>query len=656
MEVFGLGVRIKEEGAATVEASLAKLGKQFAATTLSVTGITLALRKLVQTSDTMLLLEGRLGLVAGSTDNLRHLQEQLFESAQRTRSSYESISELYARVARNSDELGYSQETLLKFTELTQMSIRTSGINAIEASRGMIQLSQALASGVLRGDEFRAVMEQMPGTARAVANGLGVSVGALRAMAMEGELTAEKVINAVLKMEGSIREDFGKLPITIGDGMTRVGNAFSKAVLDANKMTGAVGTLGFALSSFAKNNQEAFRAFMITIGELGNVLTRAAVFIVSTVSNIGLALLRIATAIGAAITTFISAPLTLLPVVGEKIAKWVDRLNAKVSENDLAYRRMQDGLKDWRAIVMGAETSTLSFASSAKGAINLFGNAAEEETEKLRKLTEEALRYNALVLGAIEERRQARFGKMQSTVGMAMEGIESPFDIGLTERMGLENAPDIVKRDMEMLRSLISSQMVFLGSDLARMSAPIDQALISALEIENIKGTLADGIADSIEGGLMSGLEMGLASGNIGEAFRAMGQAIVSSMAKAMVNVAIQAIKLGTLLEKVRTFMIANPAVAVASAIALLTLAQSLGGGAQGSAMSGVGGRSGVTYTATSPSVPSPIVFGGTSATTAAGMTPRQATNITIIGPNDPSAQRAIQELMNKANSRGRIG
>ncbi len=89
---------------------------------------------------------------------------------------------------------------------------------------------------------------------------------------------------------------------------------------------------------------------------------------------------------------------------------------------------------------------------------------------------------------------------------------------------------------------------------------------------------------------------MGLASGNIGEAFRAMGQAIVQSMAQAMVRVALAAIKFGELLGKIRQFMMDNPKLAVLSAIALLTIARSMGGGATGTGMGAVGGSGGLTY------------------------------------------------------------
>lgn len=230
---------------------------------------------------------------------------------------------------------------------------------------------------------------------------------------------------------------------------------------------------------------------------------------------------------------------------------------------------------------------------------------------------------------------------------------------GITEKMGLAAAPDVVKQQADALKASIASEMTALTTDLANMPIAMDEALLDAIRVDNLHASLSEGISGALEGGILSGLEMALASGNIGEAFRAMGQAIVSSLAKAMVNVAIAAIKLGTLLEKVRAFMMLNPAIAVASAVALLALARSMGGGATGGTMTGVGGATGLSYAvggASAPSVQNPIIFGGTSATTAAGMTARPNMNVTIIGPNDPTAQRAMQELMNKANSRGTVG
>ena len=170
---------------------------------------------------------------------------------------------------------------------------------------------------------------------------------------------------------------------------------------------------------------------------------------------------------------------------------------------------------------------------------------------------------------------------------------------------------------------------------------------------------LSQGLAQGIEGGVRSGLESAIASGNIGDAFKAMGQSIIQSMARAMVDVALKAINFAKMLASIQKFMAGNPLLAIAAATALLVLARAAGGGAGTGEMTAIGGPSGLTYgavSATGTSAPTQIIFGQTSATTAAGMQPRQAMNVTVIGPNDPSAQRAIQELMTKANSRGWVG
>lgn len=284
--------------------------------------------------------------------------------------------------------------------------------------------------------------------------------------------------------------------------------------------------------------------------------------------------------------------------------------------------------------------------------------ATKARTQALKEL-EDAVKRNAEVRGAIQQREQARLGTMQSTVGMTTFGTGLGV-AGTTARLAEQNAPDIAKQTADSFKVQLDAEMQGISQAIAGMQVPnLSDTLLQQVRVDDMKATLADGISQSIEGGIMSGLEMGLASGNIGEAFRAMGQAIVSSMAKAMVKVAMAAIKLGTLLEKIRAFMMLNPALAVVSAIALLTLAQSMGGGATGTGMGATGGAGGLSYSAMG-SLGSPssqqIIFGQTSATTAAGMQPRQAMNVTIIGPNDPQAQRAMQELMNKADSRGRLG
>jgi hypothetical protein len=263
---------------------------------------------------------------------------------------------------------------------------------------------------------------------------------------------------------------------------------------------------------------------------------------------------------------------------------------------------------------------------------------------------ERAIKLNADVRGAIQE-REAGQARGISTIGMTRFG--TGLEAGAAERAGRPAAPLIDTAAIE--RDVLGATAEIAGIIAA---ADIDQQLLGAIRLDELKNGLADGIAGGIEGGVTSGVEMALASGNITDAFKAMGQAIIQSMASAMVKVALKAIGFASKMKAIQSFMASHPALALASAVALLAIARAAGGGSGGADMVGTGGPGGLTYSAagTMATPTSQIIFGATSATTAAGMQPRSATNVTIIGPNDPSAQRAMQELLAKANSRGRVG
>ncbi len=710
MEVFGLGIRIQEEGSAAVEAaikrlrseltatanvanglgtqiggltgrtnglatsfrtagaasvqsagimesSLRKVGAQFAASYLGVQALANGLKMLVDTSDTMLLLEGRINLVANGTENLRLLQNRLFQSAQLTRTSFASTAELFARVSRNSDQLGMSQQELLNFTELTQMSIRTSGINAIEASRGMIQFSQALASGVLRGDEFRAVMEQMPGLARSIADGLGVPIGSLREMANTGQLTADKVIAAISKMEGKIRSDFGKLPTTIGDGMTRIGNSFANGIRNFNDATGAAESLGKALSSLANtldrlfgfiaNNIEDIKAVAITIG--GILLGAFSPTIVAAINAVGAAIAGISVS-GAGVMALFGGPLGIAIAVSIGAFALLNKyLNETKDAFDNVGKSAHKGMNEVMAYLD-------LFAKGSKGrkALTEEEIAAQNELLKITNVDPSKLIYGSRTT----EFEMKRLGTMQTELGrIRAEGFAgtTPMQAGMAEEMAPKMPPVIGKLfDAEQIKADIDTQLGDLGAFIA------DNAKFHAdIAAENMQATFADGIGGAIQNGLEQGMTAAIMSGKISNLWKGMAQSLVAGLARVMVEFAIKSKVFGTMMESInKLLMLGNGLGAVAVAAALLAYGYANGGKATMGATTMAGGAGGMSYGVSSGSAlpVQQIIFGQTSATTAAGMTPRQSMNVTVIGPNDPSAQRAIQELMTKADSRGRLG
>lgn len=206
-------------------------------------GISLAqmTREFTQASDAYTKLNSRIKLVTGSAEEQAAVEKALFASAQRTRSGYEGTVELYTRVARNADQLGASQAELLQLTESVNKAIQIGGSTAQEASAGVIQFSQALASGELRGEELRSVMENMPRLAEAIAKGLEktgvatrVTLGDMRKLSQDGELTAERIFKALLSQTTELDSEFSQLGRTVGQAMTQLGNDVQRAMAKAD--------------------------------------------------------------------------------------------------------------------------------------------------------------------------------------------------------------------------------------------------------------------------------------------------------------------------------------------------------------------------------------------------------------------------------------
>lgn len=194
----------------------------------------------------------------------------------------------------------------------------------------------------------------------------------------------------------------------------------------------------------------------------------------------------------------------------------------------------------------------------------------------------------------------------------------------------------------------------------------VDETAVDAANLQSqIRDTLAQSIGDGITDGIAAGFERGFATGRIGEGFKSLAGTMLSGLGSAMIQFGKASLVASTLMQEIRDSLSAlTPKGAVVASLAMIAAGGALRGVAQ-SAFGGMGGGGGMAVTPTTPfgipmtgaaMGPTQLIFGATSATTAAGMTPRQAMNVTLIGPNDPTAQRAMQELMRNANQRGTLG
>lgn len=208
---------------------------------------------LIDLADNYQLVNGRLKLVTNGTGELALAQSRLFEIANDTLQGYGATADIYSRLARNSKELGLSQRELFEVTESVTTAVRLSGVSASAAEAGLIQLGQAFASGTLRGDELRSVLEQLPRVAQAIADGMGVTVGELRALGEAGALTSADVAKALKSQIGTLRTEAAQLGPTLGQAYTVFKNSIAQYIGDTNEATGATRALASGIQFAAKN-------------------------------------------------------------------------------------------------------------------------------------------------------------------------------------------------------------------------------------------------------------------------------------------------------------------------------------------------------------------------------------------------------------------
>lgn len=235
-------------------------GVDFLKRTLAGLGIAFGVREIIQGIDAYNNLQNRLRSTGLEGKNLTGVYQALLKASNDTRSSVEGSVELYSRLAISSKELGVSQQGLIGFTKSLNQAILLSGASATEAQAGLIQLSQGMASGTLRGDELRSVLEQLPAVADVIAKHLGVTRGELRQMGQDGKITAQTILAAFEEAGPALNERFGKTIPTIGQSFQILKNSVTDLFGKFNEATGITGILSKALVFLANNLETIVKA------------------------------------------------------------------------------------------------------------------------------------------------------------------------------------------------------------------------------------------------------------------------------------------------------------------------------------------------------------------------------------------------------------
>ncbi|MEC8917108.1 MAG: tape measure protein [Pseudomonadota bacterium] len=241
----------------------------------SAVGSALAVQRVVAYADAWTNLQNQLRQVTDTENERARVTDQVMKIANETRSGIESTANLYARLTRASSELGLSEQRRLRITKTINQAFATSGATAEEASAAITQLSQGLAAGALRGDEFNSVAEQAPAIMRAIADEANMTIGELREFAATGGITADLVVRALEGAADAMDDKFAKATRSFGQSMEIANNNLTEFIGTSDAVRTAVDTSGNVIVTLSENIDDVVRVAGLAATAIGVRLLQA---------------------------------------------------------------------------------------------------------------------------------------------------------------------------------------------------------------------------------------------------------------------------------------------------------------------------------------------------------------------------------------------
>lgn len=456
---------------------------------LAAAGLGIGIAEILAVSDAFKTLEARVKLATGEGASFISGFEGVKQIANETFSSIESTGELFTRISQAGESLGLVQKDVLSVTKTINEAIQLSGGSAASADAAITQLIQGLQSGVVRGEEFNSIMEQAPRLAKAMADGLGVTRGELRALAQDGKLTSEVVINAVRSQGEAINAEFATLPNTIGNAITEAKNKLfvfvgemDKTVNQSSKVANAISMIGDSLENLDPATIAAinstFEQLLATLGtiynqivttysDLNNMINALAGSTADADEQVGLitaSLHGVSIVIGAINDGFKTLEIAGR-VVESVLATWVAMAAKFVAqltfgETKAALLDFADSL-DQHAVgaMQKADTAAQNFKSSfvdamgeaAKSAADRLGEAAQAATQAYDTMTNEGTASAEAQEGAFAKMANAQINAYGNAALGALQAEAA--ERGLTVAIGETGKAIIEKMTDEQLAS-----------------------------------------------------------------------------------------------------------------------------------------------------------------------------------------------------------
>ena len=328
------------------------------------------LGQFIQMSDKMKTLAAQVKFVTNSFEEYKAVQSQLFSISQRTRADLEATTTIYARSARALKDYGYSQERILTFTETLNKAMAVGGVGAQEQASALFQLSQALGSGRLQGDEFRTIAETAPIILDVVAQYMGKTRSEVKQLASEGKITSQLLFEAITGATEKISADFEKMPLTFGQAMTQLKNQTLKFVDDVGNRSGIFDGMAASVSFLAKNiDYLSVVIGSVLLGQLGKASV-AGIKSVLTKRQEALAALEVAQATSVQAT----AELRLAQIQMQSLRAQLSL--AQSEQTRMALRGQMAAQASQLTVLMNAEREATERAALAKQKLSLAGRAS----------------------------------------------------------------------------------------------------------------------------------------------------------------------------------------------------------------------------------------------------------------------------------------
>ncbi|MCA7591473.1 tape measure protein [Escherichia coli] len=196
-------------------------------------------RAFLVAADNMSQLNARIERLTGSAATASQTMQSLMRISSATGGSLQDTAKLWETLSTALRDTGATNGQIIQLTETLQKIGRIGGSSSEEMANALRQFGQSISSGTVRAEEFNSILEQMPELARQIAAGMGVSIGELRQLMLDGKLTAEDALNAIQKQTGSVNAEFEKLPRTLSQANTALTNSFLSMIDSVNQATGA---------------------------------------------------------------------------------------------------------------------------------------------------------------------------------------------------------------------------------------------------------------------------------------------------------------------------------------------------------------------------------------------------------------------------------